>query len=113
MPRPEIDAVSDVQIDDQQRSIRVLAYGGGNRTGRQTDSRLYRLERGYPYQRMGRLVLAVNQFKGLSLYTPSTSNLPQLKTVSQPQKSVGQSPTSSSSTTPTRIHFPYKTNDLL
>lgn len=113
MPRPDYDGVSDVQLELPSRPIRLMAYGGSNRQLKQADNRLYRLERGYPYSRMGRLVVAVNQFKGQSLYTPSTSNIPQAKTLNAPQKGVGQTPTSGSSTTPTRIHFPYKTNELL
>lgn len=53
------------------KTISEMAYGGlGNHDG----GKLYRLERGTPYYRAGKVVYATPQFKGLTIYSPTSSN---------------------------------------
>jgi hypothetical protein len=73
---------------------------------------LYRLERGYPFSRAGRLVVAVNQFAGQAIYSPTVSNAPQQGVLPHPQEAIGQTPANQASSTPTRIQFPASRNDL-
>lgn len=40
-------------------------------------SRVYRLERGFPFLRAGRPVVAIPQFKGVTLVSHTTTNVPK------------------------------------
>ncbi len=70
-------------------AVKDLAYGGGESSSSSpVDSgSLYRLERGTPYKRNGRLVFATPQFKALTLYSPTSKNA-QIPGVSQTGVSV-------------------------
>lgn len=68
-----------------------MAYGGNSADN--ASSRSYRMERGTPFLRGGKLVYATPQFKGLTLYSPVSNN-------------VQFTPTT---TTPTQAQWPSKT----
>ena len=61
--------------NDTQPHIKDMAYGGSKPIpGAVIMSNLYRLRRGYPYPRAGKLVIATPQFKALTLYSPTSGN---------------------------------------
>jgi hypothetical protein len=75
-------------------SSKQLAYGNAS-TG--TDASTYRLERGAPFRRAGRLVYATPQFKALTFWTQSP-------------KSVQIAPTKVGTTTNTVNQYPISGN---
>lgn len=54
--------------------VNSMAYGSSTRTA--DVPHLYRVERGYPYLRHGKLVQAIPQWKSLTLYSVTTANAP-------------------------------------
>lgn len=100
MARPEPgDGVSDLDVDQDQTSlnflgsgsvpvrpvtliqgtapttVKTMAYGGNQAiTAGETDSRLYRLERGYPYKRAGRMVPVLPQWKATNVTIQNLSS---------------------------------------
>lgn len=61
--------------NDKQPTIKDMAYGGAKPISNiLVSSNLYRLRRGYPFPRAGKLVVATPQFKTLTLYSPTTKN---------------------------------------
>lgn len=81
--------------DDPQEptgTILKLAYGGTSKSPVATSNN-FRVERGFPFMRAGRLVYATPQFRALTLYSPVNTNAQLPKTT----------------TTPTAITYPIKT----
>jgi len=68
-------AISTVSSTSATSSASSLAYGGGGvatASAPISAGSLYRLERGAPYRRKGKVVFATPQFKALAIYTPTT-----------------------------------------
>lgn len=80
------------QDDDRPSTFKKMAYGGSGQVV--ASERSYRLERGHPFLRGGKMVVALPQFKALTIYSPVSTNAGQLP---------------SSTTTPTAITYPSKT----
>lgn len=55
-------------------SAKDMAYGGSTQDHLKKNT--FRLARGYPYVRAGQPVVAMPQFSGLYLYTPTAKNIP-------------------------------------
>lgn len=51
--------------------IKTMMYSGVDSSN---DSSTFRLERGSPFRRRGKLVKALPQFKGLAVYSPTSEN---------------------------------------
>lgn len=67
--------------------VKQMAYGSAESVRKQNtqtlaSGQLFRLERGWPYQRAGKTVYATPQFKSLTIYSPTTKTA-QLPTTSQ------------------------------
>lgn len=70
-----IDSKLPMPVDRAPVSIaKRLAYGGSTPPAETHFS--YRMERGRPFQRAGKLVSAIPQFKALTIYSPVNSNSP-------------------------------------
>ena len=54
-------------------TIKQLGYGGGPPPSKIEQPTGFRVERGFPFQRAGKTVVAVPQFKGLQLYAHTTA----------------------------------------
>ena len=69
------DQFPDLPPQEEQPSgeIYSLAYGGGNR---QESDTLYRVERGTPRYRNGRLISVLPQFRALKLAVRNTNSVP-------------------------------------
>ena len=60
--------------NDKQADIKDMMYGGARPISSVVvSSNLYRLRRGYPMPRAGKLVVATPQFKALTLYSPTNA----------------------------------------
>jgi hypothetical protein len=57
--------------DQPTNTIKHLMYGGGFGT---SSTPTYRTERGFPFQRGGKTIAAVPQFKGLNLFAHTTAS---------------------------------------
>lgn len=55
-------------------TAKEMAYGGSKQDPLAKNN--FRLARGYPYVRAGQPVVAMPQFNGLYLYTPTARNIP-------------------------------------
>lgn len=58
---------------DYKHQMKGMAYAEA--PVQRAPSANYRQERGYPYQRGGKLVVATPQFRTLTLYSPTNQNL--------------------------------------
>lgn len=54
--------------------VSEMMYGG---EWESSDSRLYRLERGFPYTRAGVIVPPIPKFKGLYIYSQAAGKVPR------------------------------------
>lgn len=80
--------------NDQQPTVKDMIYGGSKPTSNVAVlGNLYRLRRGYPLMRAGKLVVATPQFKTLTLYSPTSA--------------VAQLP--GTTVTPVSISYPHRT----
>ena len=72
------------QQDDKPHPLTSIAYGSSGKTF--DHPHLYRVERGFPYLRNGKLVQAIPQFKSLTLYSITVANAPtnQFNTTTTP-----------------------------
>lgn len=86
-----LDAIMPSPDDREPNVPMKMAYGGTQSSPVATNS-AFRTERGHPFMRGGKLVYATPQFKGLTIYSPVSTN--------------GQLP--AVSTTPTAIAYPSK-----
>jgi len=60
-------------------NVKQMAYGQGTSTN--SPYRTFRVERGKPVYRRGVQVIVTPQFKGLTLYSPTTTNVAFKQTV--------------------------------